>query len=120
MPCVLRVFVFHSKNFGGVKLNFEGFVKNGRGNRFGKLIILGQFPRRFLINSSSFSQNSCCDISRWITESIAMSRCLVIGLITKYCTRSVASLIIGGGGLIFIYACSAQLISFEIDCFYGV
>ena len=26
----------------------------------------------------------------------------------------------GGGGLIFIYLCSAQLISFEIDCFYGV
>ena len=25
-----------------------------------------------------------------------------------------------GGGLIFIYSCSAQLISFEIDCFYGV
>ena len=26
----------------------------------------------------------------------------------------------GGGGLIFIYSCSAQLISFEIVCFYGV
>ena len=26
----------------------------------------------------------------------------------------------GGGGLIFIYSWSAQLISFEIDCFYGV
>jgi hypothetical protein len=25
--------------------------------------------------------------------------------------------IIGGGGQIFIYSCSAQLISFEIDCF---
>ena len=25
-----------------------------------------------------------------------------------------------GGGLICIYSCSAQLISFEIDCFYGV
>ena len=25
-----------------------------------------------------------------------------------------------GGGLIFIYSYSAQLISFEIDCFYGV
>ena len=25
-----------------------------------------------------------------------------------------------GGGLIFIYSSSAQLISFEIDCFYGV
>ena len=24
------------------------------------------------------------------------------------------------GGMIFIYSCSAQLISFEIDCFYGV
>ena len=34
--------------------------------------------------------------------------------------RAVASSIIGGGGLIFIYSCSAQLISFEIDCFYGV
>ncbi len=26
----------------------------------------------------------------------------------------------GGGGGIFIYSCSAQLISFEIDCFYGL
>ena len=26
----------------------------------------------------------------------------------------------GGGGLIFIYSGSGQLISFEIDCFYGV
>ena len=26
----------------------------------------------------------------------------------------------GGGGLIFIYSGSAQLISFEINCFYGV
>ena len=26
----------------------------------------------------------------------------------------------GGGGLIFIYLCSALLISFEIDCFYGL
>ena len=34
--------------------------------------------------------------------------------------RAVASSIIGGGGLIFIYLRSAQLISFEIDCFYGV
>ena len=33
--------------------------------------------------------------------------------------RAVASSIIGGG-VIFIYSCSAQLISFEIDCFYGV
>ena len=32
----------------------------------------------------------------------------------------VASSIIGGGGLIFIYSCSALLISFEIDCFYGL
>ena len=32
--------------------------------------------------------------------------------------RAVASSIIGG--LIFIYSRSAQLISFEIDCFYGV
>ena len=28
--------------------------------------------------------------------------------------------IIGGGGQIFIYSCSAQLISFEIDCFYSL
>ena len=37
-------------------------------------------------------------------------------------SRAVASSIIGGGGggLIFIYSRSAQLISFEIDCFYGV
>ena len=34
--------------------------------------------------------------------------------------RSVASSISGGGGLVFIYSDSAQLISFEIDCFYGV
>ena len=26
----------------------------------------------------------------------------------------------GGGGDIFIYSCSALLISFEIDCFYGL
>ena len=26
----------------------------------------------------------------------------------------------GGGGLMFIYSCSAQFISFEIDCVYGV
>ena len=26
----------------------------------------------------------------------------------------------GGGGHIFIYSCSAQLISFEIDCFHGL
>ena len=26
----------------------------------------------------------------------------------------------GGGGQIFIYSCSAQLISFEIDCFYSL
>ena len=25
-----------------------------------------------------------------------------------------------GGGHIFIYSCSAQLVSFEIDCFYGL
>jgi hypothetical protein len=25
-----------------------------------------------------------------------------------------------GGGQIFIYSCSAQLISFEIDCFYSL
>ena len=25
-----------------------------------------------------------------------------------------------GGGHIFIYSCSAQLISFEIDCFHGL
>ena len=25
-----------------------------------------------------------------------------------------------GGGLTFIYSCSAQLISFEIDCFHGL
>ena len=40
--------------------------------------------------------------------------------IKRHATRAVASSIIGGGGLIFIYSCSAQLISFEIDCFYGV
>ena len=32
--------------------------------------------------------------------------------------KAVASSIIGGGG--FIYSFSAQFISFEIDCFYGV
>ena len=32
--------------------------------------------------------------------------------------RPVASSIIGGH--IFIYSCSAQLVSFEIDCFYGL
>ena len=35
----------------------------------------------------------------------------------------VANSIIGGGGggrHIFIYSCSAQLISFEIDCFHGL
>ena len=26
----------------------------------------------------------------------------------------------GGGGNIFIYSCSTQLISFEIDCFYSL
>ena len=26
----------------------------------------------------------------------------------------------GGGGHIFIYSCSAQLVSFEINCFYGL
>ena len=26
----------------------------------------------------------------------------------------------GGGGHILIYLCSAQLISFKIDCFYGL
>ena len=26
----------------------------------------------------------------------------------------------GGGGHIFIYSCSAQLVAFEIDCFYGL
>ena len=30
---------------------------------------------------------------------------------------AVASSIIGGGGLIFTYSCSALLIAFEIDCF---
>ena len=34
--------------------------------------------------------------------------------------RSVASSIIGGRGYICIYSCSAQLVSFEIDCFYGL
>ena len=34
--------------------------------------------------------------------------------------RAVASSIIGGGGLIFIYSGSAQLISFEINCLYGL
>ena len=40
--------------------------------------------------------------------------------------RAVASSIMGGGGgggggeLILIYLCSAQLVSFESDCFYGV
>ena len=31
-----------------------------------------------------------------------------------------ASVIIGGGGRIFILSCSALLTSFEIDCFYGL
>ena len=35
-------------------------------------------------------------------------------------SRPVASSIIEGGGHIFIYSCSAQLLSFEIDCFYGL
>ena len=36
-------------------------------------------------------------------------------------TRPVASSIIGGGGgHIFIYSYSAQLVYFEIDCFYGL
>ena len=30
------------------------------------------------------------------------------------------SIIGGGGGHIFIYSCSTQLISFEIDCFHGL
>ena len=34
--------------------------------------------------------------------------------------RPVASSIIWGGGHIFIHSCSAQLVSFEIDCFYGL
>ena len=37
--------------------------------------------------------------------------------------RPVASSIIGGGGgggHIFIYSCAAQLVSFEIYCFYGL
>ena len=79
VPCVLQIFIRfcdHSKNFAGVKLSLDGFVKNRRESKIGELIILGQFPRRFLINSSSFSQNSCCDTSKWIPESIAMSRCL--------------------------------------------
>ena len=33
--------------------------------------------------------------------------------------RPVASSIIGEGH-IFIYSCSAQLVSFEIDCFHGL
>jgi hypothetical protein len=33
---------------------------------------------------------------------------------------AVARTIIGGGGHIFIYSCSALLISFEINCFYGM
>jgi hypothetical protein len=32
----------------------------------------------------------------------------------------IASSIFGGGGLIFICSCSALLIYFEIDCFYGL
>ena len=32
-------------------------------------------------------------------------------------SRGAGISIIGGGGQIFIYSCSAQLISFEIDCF---
>ena len=32
----------------------------------------------------------------------------------------VANSTIGGGGHIFIYSRSAQLISFEIDCFHGL
>ena len=35
-----------------------------------------------------------------------------------YPVRAVASSVIGGGELIFIYSGSAQLISFEINCFY--
>ena len=31
--------------------------------------------------------------------------------------RPVASSIIGGGGHIFMYSCSAQLVSLDIDCF---
>jgi hypothetical protein len=31
-----------------------------------------------------------------------------------------SSIILGGGGRIFIPSCSALLISFEIDCFYGL
>ena len=33
---------------------------------------------------------------------------------------AVARTLIGGGGYIFIYSCSARRISFEIDCFYGM
>ena len=47
--------------------------------------------------------------------------CLCLNSFICLYSRAVASSIIrGGGGLIFIYSCSAQLISFEIDCFYGV
>ena len=41
----------------------------------------------------------------------------------KFTSRGVANSIIGGGGgggAIFIYSCSALLISFEIYCFYGL
>ena len=48
------------------------------------------------------------------------------GLIKRYTKRPVKlrgagiSIIGGGGGQIFIYSCSAQLLSFEIECFYSV
>ena len=34
--------------------------------------------------------------------------------------RTVPRAIMGGGGYIFIYSCSARRISFESDCFYGM
>ena len=44
---------------------------------------------------------------------------MIIGEYSPIGNSGVADSIIGGGGgHIFIYSCSAQLISFEIDCFH--
>ena len=47
---------------------------------------------------------------------------LYISFLMMYCTKQGHSKLDnwGGGGLIFIHLGSAQLISFEINCFYGV
>ena len=48
----------------------------------------------------------------------------ILDIVRMYVPSSsgVANSIIGGGGggHIFIYSCSTQLISFEIDCFHGL